>query len=133
MEPRIRQLLHEAKAARAAKGPGAALDTYRTAAREALTIGDALGRAHALRHVADLARELGDVDEARSAAAEAVEIYRPLGEPHRLDLANALRMFALAQDAKSEDATETWREARDLYRSCGIAAGVIECDAHLPD
>jgi hypothetical protein len=132
MEPRIRQLLDEAKIARSAKGPGAALDAYRIAAREARSSGETLGLAHALRHVADLARELGEVVEAHRSASEAVAIYRPLGEPHAPDLANALRVLALAQEAKLEDATETWREARDLYRACGIDAGVAECDAHLP-
>jgi hypothetical protein len=133
MEPEIRQMVETAYATRRDSGPVAALEAYRAAAERAKAIDDPQGLAHAQRHVADLARELGDVEDSREAASEAVALCRGLGEPHTLDLANALRLLALAEEAGGGDAAQRWREARELYRTHGVAAGVDECSAHLPD
>ena len=75
----------------------------------------------------------------RASAEEAAR-----GEPHlgslmnatilsHLDLANALRLKALALDAleRSGEAVIDWTEARRIYADLGVAEGVAECDARL--
>ena len=106
---------------------------YGAAASQARTENEPLALAHAQRHVSDLARERGFVDEALSAAAEAVAVYRAQSGARPLDLANALRLNALALDAahRGDEATALWQEARGLYASVGVAAGVEEAYARL--
>lgn len=50
-----------------------------------------------------------------------------------LDLANALRVTALAMEAsmKPGDATSLWREAGMLYAEAGVGEGVAECERCL--
>ncbi|AQR61944.1 hypothetical protein BZG35_09995 [Brevundimonas sp. LM2] len=93
---------------------------------------DDLEHAHDLRHRSDAARLAGRAVEALSLATEAVGIYAGQST-HRLDLANALRLKALALDDLDQpgEATLDWTEARGLYAELGIAAGVTECDARL--
>jgi len=107
--------------------------TYGAAASQARTENEPLALAHAQRHISDLARERGSIDEALAAAAEAVAIYRAQSGSRPLDLANALRLNALALDAANRggEATPLWQEARGLYASAGVAAGVEEADARL--
>jgi tetratricopeptide (TPR) repeat protein len=67
---------------------------------------------------------------------EALEIYRSHVQTPPLDLANALRGFALLQAnlGKTEEAKQLWQEARDLYADQDVQAGVDEADrqiAHL--
>ena len=83
--------------------------------------------------MSDLARERGSVAEALSSAAEAVAIYRSQPEVRPLDLANALRLNALALDdgGRAAEARPLWEEARDLYATAGVTAGVQEADARL--
>jgi tetratricopeptide (TPR) repeat protein len=90
-------------------------------------------RAHALRHVAELAAEQGAGDRALEAAEEAVAIYVSDPGTHRLNLANALRVRALAFAAlgRTEESAQDWRAARELYEALGIEAGVAECDRRL--
>jgi tetratricopeptide (TPR) repeat protein len=106
---------------------------YGAAASQARTENEPLALAHAQRHVSDLARERGSIDEALSAAAEAVAIYRAQSGSRPLDLANALRLNALALDAadRREEAAALWQEARGLYSSLGVTAGVDEADLRL--
>ena len=89
--------------------------------------------AHALRHVSDLARERGSVAEALSSAAEALAIYRSQSEVRPLELANALRLNALALDdgGRPGEARALWQEARELYATAAVTAGVQEADARL--
>ena len=70
--------------------------------------------------------------EALGNATEAVAIYANLPE-RRLDLANALRLKALALDAldRPAEAALDWTEARRLYADLGVTEGVTECDARL--
>ena len=86
--------------------------------------------AHALRHMSDLARERGAPAEAWEHASKAVELYRMGAD--RLGLANAIRLQALSA-AVPEEGRTCWLEARDLYSSLGVTAGVSECDSHLSD
>jgi tetratricopeptide (TPR) repeat protein len=90
-------------------------------------------RAHALRHVAELAAEQGAGERALSAAEEAVAIYGADPATHRLNVANARRVRALALAAlgRAEDSADDWRAARALYEELGIEAGVAECDRRL--
>jgi hypothetical protein len=91
-----------------------------------------LQRAYDLRHASDRARLEGRSVEALGNATEAVAIYANLPE-RRLDLANALRLKALALDAldRPAEAALDWTEARRLYADLGVSEGVTECDARL--
>jgi tetratricopeptide (TPR) repeat protein len=89
--------------------------------------------AYALRHEADVLREMGKVVEAEPLYREAEGIYRQLGESATLDLANTLRGLALVNEAsaKSSGSKALWQEARKLYSKCNVEAGVAECDQKL--
>ncbi len=91
-----------------------------------------LQRAYDLRHASDRARLEGRSVEALGNATEAVAIYANLPE-RRLDLANALRLKALALEAldRPAEAALDWTEARRLYADLGVTEGVTECDARL--
>ena len=101
-----------------------ALDKARAAA-------ETEGLAKVLRHVSDLDRETGRLEAALAAAEEAATLYGVLGREHRLDLANALRLTALALEALGRPALQPWREAGDLYAELDIAAGLAEAGRHL--
>lgn len=85
-------------------------------------------RAYTLRHVADLHSELGELTKAKREIEEAINFYRdtPYGKP--LDLANALRVSALNTERQ---ANKLWQEARSLYGSLKIDAGVDEAHVHI--
>jgi tetratricopeptide (TPR) repeat protein len=91
--------------------------------------------AHTIRHVADIHRGEGCADLAAPLYNEALAIYRSHAETSPLDLANAIRgLTILKSDAgESEAARELWAEARDLYRSVDVQAGVAECTRRLGD
>jgi tetratricopeptide (TPR) repeat protein len=110
-----------------------ALEGYERAADFARSAHDMGTLAYAQRHVADLQRELGQHHAAESAAAEAVSLYRQHSGSVSLDLANALRVWALAQQSLGQlpEAERSWREARSLYDAVGVLAGVEECDEHI--
>jgi len=93
---------------------------------------DDLQRAYDLRHSSDRERLAGRAVAALADAAGAIDIYS--GLPARaLDLANALRLKALALDAleRTAEAVVDWTEARRLYADLGVAEGVAECDTRL--
>ena len=81
------------------------------------------------RHAADVLREQGRRDESDRLYAEVLETYRASQGAVRLDLANALRGYALlkGQTGAVEEACRLWREAGDLYHSENVDAGVDEC------
>ena len=110
-----------------------ALEGYQRAADLARSANDKGKLAYAQRHVADLQRELGQYHAAESAAAEAVSLYRQHSGSASLDLANALRVWALAQELLGQvpAAARSWREARSFYDAVGVLAGVQECDEHI--
>ncbi len=93
---------------------------------------DDLQTAYDLRHRSDRARLEGRFVEAPGEATEAVALYADLPD-RSLDLANALRLKALALDALDQpgQAIVDWSEARRLYADLGIAEGVAECDTRL--
>lgn len=120
-------LLADAYARRRAGDAAGAMALYRDAADRAGAIGDMGRRAHALRHVGDIAVERGEIAIAVAAAQEAVALYRSIGD-RSLNLANALRVAALALEA---EARGHWFEARALYAAAGVDAGIAEADARL--
>lgn len=111
--------------------PDQARDLYAEAAQTAREVGAAVPLAHALRHVSDLDRQAGRAEVARAAADEAIALYRAAPEATDLDLANALRLAALAREALGQAATELWREAGALYQDADVEAGVEEAQRRL--
>lgn len=120
-----------AQQARTAGHPDRARDLYAKAADKAREVGAVVPLAHALRHVSDLDREAGEAEAALTAADEAVALYRASSEATDLDLANALRLSALAREALGQAATDLWREAGALYLDADVEAGVEEAERRL--
>ena len=88
--------------------------------------------AHALRHAAEFAVRAGDCATGLREARVVLEYYRST-PPTSLEMANALRVMALAESAAGEldNAREHWGEARDLYMDAGVADGVVEADRRV--
>jgi hypothetical protein len=88
--------------------------------------------AHALRHAAEFAVRAGDGATGLREARAVVEYYRGT-PPTALEMANALRVMAMAEAAAGErdNAREHWSEARVLYVDAGVADGVLEADRHV--
>jgi hypothetical protein len=88
--------------------------------------------AHALRHAAEFAVRMGDCATGLREAQVVIEYYRS-SPPTTLEMANALRVMAMAEAAagKTENAREHWSEARVLYGDAGVADGVAEADRHV--
>jgi hypothetical protein len=124
-------LLVAARQARTAGHPDQARDLYAKAAERARAVGAALSLAHALRHISDLDREAGQAERALRAADEAVGLYRASPGVTSLDLANALRLSALAREALGRPAIDLWREAGALYLAADVEAGVEEAERRL--
>ena len=84
-------------------------------------------------HAADILREQKRQNEAAPLYTEALEIYRKHKDTPPLDLANAIRGFALLKEDVGDrtEALSLWREARDLYELTGIPAGVSESDRRI--
>lgn len=120
-----------AQQASAAGHPDQARDLYAKAADKAREVGAAVPLAHALRHISDLDREAGETQSALAAADEAVALYRASPDATDLDLANALRLSALAREALGQAATDLWREAGALYMDADVEAGVEEAERRL--
>ena len=129
----MRSLNAEAQAQRDLGHAGAAGDRYRELAALCVAQNDPLAEAHALRHLADLHLEAGALGEAASTYARVLGLYHASRDEGSLDLANALRGYALLRERLGErqEAEALWREARLLYAQAGVEAGIDECDAHL--
>ena len=69
----------------------------------------------------------------RSGCDEALAIYRAHPETQPLDLANAIRSMAVLKQETGDRrrAIALWSEARELYASLQVDAGVKECTARL--
>ena len=115
------------------KNRSVALDHYREAVKLYRGGVDPLRFAHTVRHLGDLLREEGVLDEARTCYKEALAIYRNHKETSPLDLANTIRGFALLRGSAGEtdEARVLWREARQLYESVDVEAGVRESDRQI--
>jgi len=112
---------------------GPALERYESAVELLRTLAAPLSLAHAVRHVADILVERGDFAAARPHYEEAVAIYRSEPSTPGLDLANALRGFAIQREMAGlpAPAASLWHEARELYITAGVAAGSDEADRRL--
>jgi tetratricopeptide (TPR) repeat protein len=110
-----------------------AYTNYAAAEQIVRTLDDALWLAHVVRHLGDVHREQGRFAEAAPRYAESLSIYRNTADPDELDFANALRGAALNADVLDERtaARHLWREARALYASAEIVAGVEESDRQV--
>jgi tetratricopeptide (TPR) repeat protein len=114
------------------KNRGAALELYREAVEILRSGPDQLKFAHTIRHLGDILRGDGSMEEARPCYEEALRIYRSHSETLPLDLANTLRGFALLEGAVGHrEAKSLWQEARGLYESVNVEAGVQESDRQI--
>ena len=112
-------------------------DEARVVYEEAVNIcrenGDSLGMAHKIRHLGDVHRHAGREDDARACYQEAVSLYRSHKQPPKCDLANAVRMVAIAEEELGhvDQAKKLWTEARELYEAVNVQEGVEECSDRL--
>lgn len=89
--------------------------------------------AHSSRHVGDLLRELGRLDESEGLYRSALALYRREPGTTKGDLANCLRSYGLLLEAmeKTNRAMVAYLEARDLYDDIGLSDGVVELTGRL--
>ncbi|HYX52870.1 MAG TPA: tetratricopeptide repeat protein [Candidatus Limnocylindrales bacterium] len=110
-----------------------ALRLYQEAAELYRGMDQPLRLAHTIRHVGDIHGEMKQFEQAEPFYAEALAIYRAHPEAAKLDLANALRGYALQREGvgESQQAAAMWREAGELYAACGVEAGVKESERRV--
>ena len=110
-----------------------AVGRYEEAVAVARKATDPMLLAHAVRHLADAHRSSGRLTEAEACYDEALALYAAADQPPPLDYANALRPMAILKEAlgETEEARHLWQQARSLYATVPIAAGVAECEEHL--
>lgn len=99
MTDAIEAHLTTAREAAAAGRAGDARNSYARAAALSRESGAPLLRAHALRHLSDLDRQADHLEQALAHAEQAAALYRSNGQGASVDMANALRLKALALDA----------------------------------
>jgi tetratricopeptide (TPR) repeat protein len=94
---------------------------------------DPLRLAHRVRHLGDAYYYAGRTTSAESCYLEALSIYRRHERTRPLDLANAIRSFAVLkhEGGAVEQAQGLWQEAHDLYVTLNATAGVAESAARL--
>ena len=122
----------EAKSARRQGRLVDATALYVEAAESFLAEQDMARWAHALRHAAELAIRAGDT-AAGLRDAQAVVAYYRSSPPTALEMANALRVEAMAEAAMgaTANAKQHWSEARALYVDAGVVDGVAEADRRV--
>jgi hypothetical protein len=71
--------------------------------------------------------------ESKTSYEEALAIYRAEPDTPTLELANAIRGYALllTEGGEKTPAISLWHEAKDLYSAAQIQAGKEECEAHI--
>jgi tetratricopeptide (TPR) repeat protein len=121
---------------RQSKQLDSALQRYQEAAgiyRDYRSPLSALLLAHALRHIGDIHQQAARPGPAEPFYRESLEIYRREKGTQPLDFANAIRGMAIVQGELDnvEPAKLLWQEARALYESEQIPAGIEECDQRL--
>jgi len=94
---------------------------------------DSLRLAHRVRHLGDAYYYAGRWTLAEPCYVEALSIYRRHERTRPLDLANAIRSFAVLKDevGAAELSQSLWQEAHDLYASLKVSAGIAESAARL--
>jgi tetratricopeptide (TPR) repeat protein len=110
-----------------------ALKLYSEASALYRKLDSPLALAHTIRHVADILRNQKKLKEAEPCYSEALAIYRSHIETPPLDLANAIRGYALLKDSMgdADEAMHLWSEAKNLYEEAGVQAGVAESESHI--
>ena len=98
-------------------------------------VGDNMQLAHKVRHLGDLHRHQGRLDDAKDCYDEALALYRNHEDPPDLDFANAVsRMAALKEDTQStQEAIRLWHEAHDLFKAANVPSGVTMCSKHISE
>lgn len=96
-------------------------------------VDDASRLAHAVRHLGDAYYYARRAAQAEPCYVEALSIYRGHEHTQPLDLANAIRSFAVLEDhvGATEQAKRLWQEAHDVYVAVNAPAGVGESAARL--
>jgi tetratricopeptide (TPR) repeat protein len=108
--------------------PAEAIRHYEEAVGIYRTAQEGLKLAHVVRHLADIHQDDGRLAQAGSLYEEALAIYRAHPETPPLDLANAIRGYALLLGTKGENQTAIalWQEAGSLYAAVNVEAGAAE-------
>jgi tetratricopeptide (TPR) repeat protein len=103
------------------------------AVASARKVDDPLRLAHAVRHLGDAYYYARRARQAEACYVEALSIYRGHERTRPLDLANAIRSFAVLKDEidAAKESQGLWREAYDLYVALNVPAGVAESAARL--
>jgi tetratricopeptide (TPR) repeat protein len=106
---------------------------YRRAVAIARNSDDSLLLAHRVRHLGDAYYYARRLELAEPCYVEALSIYRRHQHTPSLDLANAIRSFAVLKHelGATEEAQRLWQEAHDLYLATNTSAGVSESAARL--
>ena len=106
---------------------------YKVAVALARQGGDPQRIAHRVRHLGDAYHYAGRAALAESCYVEALSIYRRHTQTGRLDLANAIRSFAVLKHeaGAADEAQRLWQEAHDLYVGLNVSPGVAESAARL--
>ena len=114
-------------------GSWAYMLTSKLAVASARTGDDPLRLAHRVRHLGDAYYYAGRAASAESCYLEALSIYRRHERTSLLDLANAIRSFAVLkhESGAALQAQGLWQEAHDLYVTLNATAGVAESAARL--
>ena len=96
-------------------------------------VDDPLRLAHAVRYLGDAYYYARRASLAEPCYVEALSIYRRHEQRRPLDLANAIRGFAVLKDevGAAEEAQRLWQEAHDLYVILNVPAGIAESAARL--
>ena len=94
---------------------------------------DPLKVAHRVRHLGDAYQRAGRSALAERCYVEALTTYRRDERTRPLDLANAIRGFAVHKHeaGDAEQSQILWQEAHDLYAGLELSAGVAESAARL--
>ncbi|HEX3466554.1 MAG TPA: tetratricopeptide repeat protein [Candidatus Elarobacter sp.] len=103
---------------------------YRRAAETYRAEGDPRGEAHAIRHVGDILSTIERLDDADACYLDALALYERHGGDD-LDVANALRGYAVLRDQQGLPSSALWRRALTLYEAAGVPAGIEECRKHV--
>jgi tetratricopeptide (TPR) repeat protein len=106
---------------------------YKLAVARARRGGDRVRLAHKIRHLGDAYYYAGRPAAAEICYVEALSIYRRDQQTRPLDLANAIRSFAVLkhEGGATDEARQLWQEAHDLYEALKMPAGIAESAARL--
>lgn len=89
--------------------------------------------AHSLRHVADTFYSLNEIEEARSRYENVLEIYSAQEETNDVDMANALRGYALVLEKQDEKAAavKEWSTILTIYEKYNLKSGITEAKSKI--